>query len=230
MNSKRIVLSLLTLFTFQVSSMAQDKWKSKFDSSIEPERRKWAVNIPVSTILKNINGDGTSINISVGKYSMGNPSKSAWKSDFSLDLYSGSSNPRTGYTDISNSFSSQITIGYERQYQLGKLMFSHGPSLGLSYSKNSNHSDIAISGVNYNESSNNSYLIYSLYSIGLRYFLNSTLSMVISSGIQAGYTKTKKYSTQFDSIPLREISSTESSYNYFKLSTFQTNVGLGIHF
>lgn len=222
MNSKRIVLSLLILFTFQVSSMAQDKWKSKFDSSIEPERRKWAVSMDLLAVLKTPIHEALTPNFNITKYNL--EKKTALGLGILLDQ-------NTSTTDNweYNSLQTGVFIGKEFQKQHGYFMLSYGPSIGGIHHKVRTY-ETSQQSSDYMSNDSDTYAISSSFSLGLRFFLNSRISLSTSSSFNISYSWTdKKEVTTLSNGLIKNESNTSSTTFANSLSGF-SSILLGFHF
>ncbi len=209
---------------------AQDNTQkqSRFDNALEPQRRRWQATIEIDKLVKAIQGQQTLYGLTLTKYSMDKPQKSAIRYSF----YGYVSNVDNLRINSDNTFNLNLSAGiaYEQQNQLGRFMLFYGPGIGFGYDRSvTNFGDNGLNTKFFKKTINDVNINLGLY-YGVRFFINSRFSLNIMSGVTGTYLNKNN-----NEIITQNFGTTVFSNNTIKesniiLNTSQVNLGLGIHF
>jgi hypothetical protein len=228
---KKQLLFLLIAYALSVTQIfAQDdaEKQSRFDVEKEPQRRRWQATIEIDKLVKAIQGQQTLYGLTLTKYSMNKPQKSAIRYSF----YGYLSNVDNLRINSDNTFSLNLSTGiaYEQQNQWGRFMLFYGPGIGIGYNRSvTNFGDNGLNTKFFKKTINDVNIDLGLY-YGVRFFINSRFSLNIMSGVIGTYLNKNN-----NEIITQNFGTTVFSNNTIKesniiLNTSQVNLGLGIHF
>ena len=229
---KQQLLFLLIAYALSVTQIfAQEnaEKQSRFDNAPEPQRRRWQATIEIDKLVKAIQGQQTLYGLTLTKYSMDKPQKSAIR--YSFYGY-GSRINYGGVADVNYKTTINLSLGinYEFQHQWGSFMLFYGPGLGVYFGRSGTYLGTGYTDIIAYQGVINNYVVNTGLYFGARFFLNSRLSMNISSGIKANYSiKNDNIITtnEFTGIVYSDKTLKDT---FFSIDMGQVNLGLGIHF
>jgi hypothetical protein len=228
---KKQLLFLLTAYALSATQIfAQDdaEKQSRFDVEKEPQRRRWQATIEIDKLVKAIQGQQTLYGLTLTKFSMDKPKKSAIRYSF----YGYVSNVDNLRINSDNTFNLNLSTGiaYEQQNQWGRFMLFYGPGIGIGYDRSvTNFGDNGLNTKFFKKTINDVNINLGLY-YGVRFFINSRFSLNIMSGFTGTYLNKNNneiITQNFGTIVFSDNTIKESN---IILNTSQVNLGLGIHF
>lgn len=239
---KKLLTLLLTVYALSVNhTFAQENTtkQARFDTAPEPQRRKWEVGLDVFNLMGTfreqsvngiINNQGYLV---IRRYSMNKVNKSAL--EFKCGIFTSNTNLIDSFDNELNSVAKNynLGLGYEFQKQEGRFMLFYGPRIKTIFAINSTTPKI----INYSPQ-NDSYSVFRANGIslsagaflGARFFLNSHLSISISSNIDLNYGKSKTNTKRFASISNAFIQEGNSSRSDIELNGGFSMAQIGYHF
>ena len=231
---KKQLLFLLIAYALSVTQIfaQQDLKQTIFDSTTEPERRRWEVGIDILPFLNNSLPLSNSKYLYIRKYNTDVKKKSALELSMGISFYDNTilSSPYKNIPNAGlNSNDYFVRFGKEFQLQGGRFMLLHGPFIGFSYNKSSGRDNTSQT-----KSNTNFIEVFSSqfgYKIGVRYFLSSRFSLSTSSSLLINYLNSDFKQTQLDTVSGITITGIETKQetwvsNLYPIATFQ----LGYHF
>lgn len=228
---KKQLLFLLTAYALSVIQIFAQKnaeKQSRFDIDKEPQRRRWQATIEIDKLVKAIQGQQTLYGLTLTKYSMNKPQKSAIR--YSFYGYGSNIDYNRINTDNTSTLNLSTGIAYEQQNQWGRFMLFYGPGIGIGYNRSaSNFGDNGLNTKFYKKTINDVKINLGLY-YGVRFFINSRLSLDIMSGVTGTYLNKNNNEIITQDFGKTVFSDTTIKESNIILNTSQINLGLGIHF
>ena len=228
---KQQLLFLLIVYALSVTQIfAQEnaEKQSRFDNAPEPQRRRWQATIEIDKLVKAIQGQQTLYGLTLTKYSMNKLQKSAMRYSF----YGYGSNTDYGRINTDNTSNLNLSTGisYEQQNQWGRFMLFYGPGVGIDYNRSAiNFGDYG-SNTKFVKKSTNGVNINLGFYYGVRFFINSRLSLNIISGVTGTYSNKNNNEIITVDSGRTIFSDTTLKESNITLNSSQLNLGLGIHF
>ena len=228
---KKQLLFLLTAYALSVIQIFAQKnaeKQSRFDIDKEPQRRRWQATIEIDKLVKAIQGQQTLYGLTLTKYSMNKPQKSAIR--YSFYGYGSNIDYNRINTDNTSTLNLSTGIAYEQQNQWGRFMLFYGPGIGIGYNRSAlNFGDYGLNTKFYKKTINDVKINLGLY-YGVRFFINSRLSLDIMSGVTGTYLNKNNNEIITQDFGKTVFSDTTIKESNIILNTSQINLGLGIHF
>lgn len=109
-------------------------------------------------------------------------------------------------------------------------MLFYGPGIGIGYNRLSTNFGENSNGVKFYSSKTNDFNINTGLYYGVRFFINSRLSLNIMSGVTATYLNKNNNQIITQDFGRTVFSNTTIKESNITINTSQINLGLGIHF